>query len=584
MVEIFLNRAELMPADETMEQHNQRRIEENEIVEKDKSGPGGLFKGTFNVAPAPIMWDDEDGVQRCRRCHHEYEGGATCNHCGAAFDPIDDFSDGPGIYSDVSDMESHDFDLDAEVDMDDDDLAEYHLRQGPPAILPRVQLAYGAHRQINLVSSDDDADEADDESDDDAGSLQDFVVDEDERSRRSESRASDSVSHITLSSSRSTPRPYEHEEEHDDSDDSDDIRGIGSYGRRAVRVHGPGRVPERASFARATPSIVSISTSEADDYGPGEYEAERDLRGAGWSPLSHDQESDYDSRQLLANGDEDEEEDSDSNTMTGNQPSDDEEEMGYGERSPTPRFTRASQFIRGPGYGLRQYLSGTNRHEARRRHQASMSLSNVSAEDGEADDDDSGEDDDEEPEVRDRDGDVEMSVSPSVSEQSSSSAGDDRRKSGGYLGPANNVHDVDEESSEEDVRPANRRRRFLTTGLSSPAEINRNFATALREASSPPEYDRHIARAFARHQNALRDVSMSQSPGLADLGLGPARLASPVPMGSREASSRARYANPLSRNNTGRQMGSSRGGNRGNAEVTVSVNQHPRHRSYRTFS
>ena len=82
MVDIFMKRTELMPPDESMEQHQQRRADETEAVEKDKSSATGLFRGTFPKT-RDFIYDEADGVTRCPVCLSEYEGGELCNSCGA---------------------------------------------------------------------------------------------------------------------------------------------------------------------------------------------------------------------------------------------------------------------------------------------------------------------------------------------------------------------------------------------------------------------------------------------------------------------------------------------------------------------
>jgi hypothetical protein len=47
LVDIFVDRAELMAVDETIEQHRERRKEEGDAVEVDRATQAGLFKGCF---------------------------------------------------------------------------------------------------------------------------------------------------------------------------------------------------------------------------------------------------------------------------------------------------------------------------------------------------------------------------------------------------------------------------------------------------------------------------------------------------------------------------------------------------------
>lgn len=88
MTQIFITRAELLPSGETTEDHQKLQREEAEIVEKDKkskgSPHGGLFRGCFEFpvrVRIPAIQDLEDGVDRCPRCTWELEDG-VCHSCG----------------------------------------------------------------------------------------------------------------------------------------------------------------------------------------------------------------------------------------------------------------------------------------------------------------------------------------------------------------------------------------------------------------------------------------------------------------------------------------------------------------------
>ena len=85
MTQIFTNRAELIPAGETTQEHKKWQEEEAALVERDKSNPGhkgGLFRGCFRLTrrrPTAAIRDDEDGVDRCPRCAWELEDGLCAN-------------------------------------------------------------------------------------------------------------------------------------------------------------------------------------------------------------------------------------------------------------------------------------------------------------------------------------------------------------------------------------------------------------------------------------------------------------------------------------------------------------------------
>ena len=132
---MFISRVELLPEDETTNEHDEAKHEEAQQIETDKATGGqGLFKGAFIQPPhagphllgalgAPIR-DFEDNVDRCPLCAWELEDG-ECNHCGWNDDSGDDESDEdddtrslarPSIIS-INDSE-----LDGEIDLEDRDL------------------------------------------------------------------------------------------------------------------------------------------------------------------------------------------------------------------------------------------------------------------------------------------------------------------------------------------------------------------------------------------------------------------------------------------------------------------------------
>ncbi len=114
MTQIFAIRAELMPVGETTQEHKKWQEEEAALVEKDRATTGhkgGLFRGSFRLThrrQAAAIRDDEDGVDRCPRCTWELEDG-LCESCGypAGEDTADmSDSDGHGNWDDdLYDME-----------------------------------------------------------------------------------------------------------------------------------------------------------------------------------------------------------------------------------------------------------------------------------------------------------------------------------------------------------------------------------------------------------------------------------------------------------------------------------------------
>ena len=84
---MFSNKAELLPAGETTQEHQDQQREEARILEHDRNN-GSLFRGCFRHGERHatgvgnrIIIDEEDGVSRCPRCTWEVEDG-ECAGCG----------------------------------------------------------------------------------------------------------------------------------------------------------------------------------------------------------------------------------------------------------------------------------------------------------------------------------------------------------------------------------------------------------------------------------------------------------------------------------------------------------------------
>lgn len=124
--QVFTKRIELMPADESIEQHATRRAEEISTVEQDRGGEKGLFKGLFSERRVQWMRDEADeGVLRCPGCGHEHIAGPICQNCGIGLEDEDGFSDMDD--HDLDDLDSLEQDLDdLEGDLDDEIGAEFH--------------------------------------------------------------------------------------------------------------------------------------------------------------------------------------------------------------------------------------------------------------------------------------------------------------------------------------------------------------------------------------------------------------------------------------------------------------------------
>lgn len=93
LAHLFVGRAELLPEDETVADHDRDRAAEAQMLSKDREG-AGLFQGVFKMQTLlPItgmerpIRDLDDGVFRCPSCAWELEDG-ECYRCGWA--PTDD--------------------------------------------------------------------------------------------------------------------------------------------------------------------------------------------------------------------------------------------------------------------------------------------------------------------------------------------------------------------------------------------------------------------------------------------------------------------------------------------------------------
>ena len=504
MVEIFTKRSELMPSDESIEQHTKKRSEEIADVDRDRSGPDGLFKGTFPAKRGELFYDESDGVLRCRGCGHEHEGGAICQHCGDEFDEEDLYN-----FSDVDD--EHDLeDLDElELDLEGEFADGHHHFLGMPGFgFPHHHFHHHHHHHDDVTeTSNSDGSAMNSESDEeDGGSLQDFVVpDDDEHPPPREPNAGQSQRQtITI------------------SDDESDEGGAVSN-RRRRRANWRSRRASPAIHSVLTVTDDSTNGSEAGDHNS---EAEM-LRHAGWSPLDQGNDSDADDHAQYGYGGyvatEDEQhtdDESDTETMIGGGGSGDEDEERSGDDlSATPRYDHPD-FPAHAGHIPHSYAS-----------------------EDDADDDDS--------EVglsTDRDGDTEMSVSPGASragrsvsistngygydidDPSRSSRGMSlRTNGGGYdvgegydlsrqsrstsmstnggygyemgedLGGANHIHEIEDESDNSEIRPPPRR-------------LPRRYHPNTRVQ----QYDPRISMIFAEHQQSMRG-SQDERLGLDEL-------------------------------------------------------------------
>lgn len=439
MTSVFIGRADLLPAGETLDEHKKLQQEEADAVQQDKENKdprtGGLFKGCFRPHPLhgrgpsmqalQVLRDQEDGVDRCPICTWELEDGG-CQQCGLIFDETGELSWGDSFtgFSDMDEMSEQDTeDLDAEVDMEDADF-DYNAWQNflPPeqgsfvmrrfleagispqaaAFARRRPMTHseaGSRRSYSQsIVSDMYGDEMDtvEEEDEDGeldSEMNDFIDDDDDE-------IGGSASTSTASSTPApTPQPSNAraraqarnrrivesetsstissviEEEDEDEEDAGPIR-------RGQRSSQQSRIIHRANGSRSShgpPSSTStdVSTEELDE------DTQALLREEGWM-LQHDDDE---------MGDDDDDEDSDGGrTTVGWEPlanSNDRSRMG-GSLTPTADRPRPSAPIRPPSRTGNVHLANVSR--GLRRRSSALSNQNIHYEDGEADDDDSDQD------------------------------------------------------------------------------------------------------------------------------------------------------------------------------------------------
>ncbi|KAL9584557.1 MAG: hypothetical protein Q9212_002048 [Teloschistes hypoglaucus] len=186
ITQLFITTAALLPDGESTEDHKKFQQEEAENVEKDKSGPQGLFKARFKPAAyRPPIRDGPDGVDRCPMCTWELEDG-MCNSCGyATFHHHAHFADDESVNTD-SDMYSMDS-VELEemltdpanahalaVESDDPELNQQH-----PRMIEAMRHRFRSPRYHRWSSmSDSDADDGfSDVTEESVGSLREFVDD-----------------------------------------------------------------------------------------------------------------------------------------------------------------------------------------------------------------------------------------------------------------------------------------------------------------------------------------------------------------------------------------------------------------------
>jgi hypothetical protein len=453
-----------MPSDESIEQHEKKRVEETEDVERDRSGPDGLFKGAFPPQNRDLIFDEQDGVLRCPRCLTEHEGGPTCTNCLL---PVDN---GGFDFSDIDD-DQFDGDLEGEdLELDMDSVGGYHHHFGHFIGIPHFGFPHFPHHHHHhhhhhvedmTSNSEDDEDfsgnseEDDEDEDDEDNSLQDFVV-RDEDVPEWAARPSGDHHHgnweVDQRSNSANPITI--------SDDDSDEGG-------PVRPRQPRRpIQTTRNPRRPRPSVIELSSSEAGDLS----EDATVLRNAGWSPLSQENDTDV--------GVSEENYGYDTETIGDHDSDEDEGGLDDEDRSRTD---------------LSETPTGHSYYDQ-------PTPSNVSEEDY----DERNDSEDGTPSAIDRDGDTEMSASPRASRETRSPSANAGQHygydAGASLGAATQVYNADGDSSDDSVvAPAPRRR-------PRPAQ----------PVVRSPRYDPRISMMFAEHQQNMRGAR-DQHAGLGEL-------------------------------------------------------------------
>ncbi|OAF56939.1 hypothetical protein VC83_06963 [Pseudogymnoascus destructans] len=369
LAEVFVSRVELMPADESTEQHVKRRKEENQAVETDRISDEGLFKGCFSTARlGNIRYDEADRMHVCSHCGHEFTGGPLCENCGVDFEGEDE-----AIRDDFSDLEEMEFDLDEEEDGDaeegEDDIEDedyfhgrdpregldwfdpfdgavqfedvrqlledhpahhhhhhhhhphYHHLLHPMHMEARVSRARGEHS--------DESEEEESDGDETTSSMMDFIEPDDSSpavGRRSRPQIIDSDSDDS-------------DEEDEEEEEEEEV--VSSRPRLQAR-----RRPNR-------PIVVDSDSEVSADSGDGqgeseganhpdigdEHESDSSARNGGYSPLDHGDDSENDEAEPFAAVDH-HSGTGDSETTVGRHELDDEDDRGATSCNDGPAVSR----------------------------------------------------------------------------------------------------------------------------------------------------------------------------------------------------------------------------------------------------
>ncbi|KFY28542.1 hypothetical protein V493_02881 [Pseudogymnoascus sp. VKM F-4281 (FW-2241)] len=564
LAEIFVNRVELMPADESTEQHVKRRKEENQAVETDRISDEGLFKGCFSTARlGNIRYDEADRMHVCSHCGHEFTGGPLCESCGVDFEGEDE-----DIRDDFSDLEEMEFDLDEEEDEDaeegEDDGEEddyYHdgigrdPREGLDWFDPfdgavqfeDVRQLLGDHpahhhhhhhhhhpvhhplhphyhhflHPMEALESrardahSDESEEEESDGDETTSSMMDFIEQDD---------SSPAVGR------RSRPQIIESDsddsnEEEEEEDDEEEV--VSARPRQQAQRRRPNR-----------PIVLDSDSEDSADSGEGqgesdaanhpaagdEHESDSSARNGGYSPLDHGDDSENDEAEPFADAVDHHSDTSDSGTTVGRHESGDEDDEGATGRSDGHAVSRHASEL---GAQRRPFhrRGGPRAKTMRDRISAGpQSFREQSLEETPEDRDEERstsptaeyDESDDENAATDQDGDIEMGAKSTTGMRGSVPEPDLLR---------NNVLDDfygdSDQWVEEPVQPAPRSRRRRE----APAQI----------LPTTQDYNPRISMMFAQHQSDLRDATARESPLYEDHWDVPRRI---------EATSRSRRRAP----------------------------------------
>lgn len=292
MTQIFISRAQLLPAGETIEDHKRWQKDEADVVEKDKkntSQRGGLFAGRFKRFrhdDASVIRDVEDGVDRCPMCAWELTEDGRCTSCAFEFDHGYPLSDSASLsISEITEDDDDSFFV-------GDDLGLFDP-QHPNTMTPLDEVAYRGvlhldprrsaeietrtshaintpdhyarrsrfHSDLERLHfrsiTDDDFGDTDESTsgEDDAGSLRDFIDDEGETQDGIPMQLSPRSSHYDSDEAAGIFEAlgsYSADEQTDDQEDHDVSQENITHGSR------PGS-------GANSPNIISIEDDDSDE-------------------------------------------------------------------------------------------------------------------------------------------------------------------------------------------------------------------------------------------------------------------------------------------------------------------------------